>query len=224
MSEKFYISYLRVSTTRQGQSGLGLEAQRATVLSYIKRNGNRLLKEFIEVESGKHNQRVELQKALEMCKETGATLVIARLDRLSRNMTFISQLMDAKIKFICCDFPEMDDTTIFIIAAFCQREARLISERTSAALQAKKAREPGYKFGAANMSLEGRKKAWETIKKNANEDIGNRHAFHYIKSLKEQGLTLQAIAYRLDLEGYKTRKGKKFSPTQVMRLWNRFGT
>jgi len=100
MSDKEYVAYYRVSTKKQGKSGLGLEAQRDTVQKFIKHNGNQIIAEFTEVESGKNDERPELSKATEMAKEHDATLVIAKLDRLSRNVLFISQLMDEKVKFI----------------------------------------------------------------------------------------------------------------------------
>src|SRR4051794_13068985 len=134
-----FVSYLRVSTKRQGESGLGLEAQRKAVSDFLNGGNWQLVEEQVEVESGKHDHnRPALRKALEACKVYGATLVIARLDRLSRNAHFLTGLHDAGIKFVATDTPEANERTI--MAAVAQAERRMISERTKAALQAAKAR------------------------------------------------------------------------------------
>ena len=133
------IAYLRVSTSKQGQSGLGLEAQEATVARFL-RDGDALLRTYVEVESGKGNDRPQLSAALAECKRTGATLLVAKLDRLSRNLHFISGLMEAGVSFVACDMPNAREFELHIHAALAQHERSLISERTRAALHAAKAR------------------------------------------------------------------------------------
>jgi DNA invertase Pin-like site-specific DNA recombinase len=139
-----YISYLRVSTKGQEISGLGLEAQREAVL----RAFGSPVHEYIEIESGKSDSRPELHKALAHAKETKHTLVIAKLDRLSRNVSFIANLMDSGVEFKCADMPQMDKFTAHIISAVAQREREMISQRTKAALEVKKSQ--GVKLGAPN--------------------------------------------------------------------------
>ena len=132
------IAYYRVSTARQGRSGLGLEAQRLAVQTYLC--NQRPLYEFVEVESGTSCDRPQLQAALAACRVHRATLIIAKLDRLARNVAFVSALMDAGVEFLACDFPQANRLTIHILSAVAEHEAKMISERTKAALAAAKAR------------------------------------------------------------------------------------
>jgi DNA invertase Pin-like site-specific DNA recombinase len=134
------VAYYRVSTARQGRSGLGLEAQQAAVQSYAATLGKEVTEEFVEVESGKNAARPKLIAALELCELTGARLAIAKLDRLSRNVQFISSLMESGVRFTAVDMPEATELTIHIMAAMAQHERKMISERTRAALKAAKAR------------------------------------------------------------------------------------
>ena len=222
-TETKYVAYYRVSTKKQGKSGLGLDAQRDTVQKFIKRNGDRIIAEFTEVESGKNNDRLELSKAIEMANENDATLVIAKLDRLSRNVSFISQLMDEKVKFVCCDMPEANKLTIHIFAAMAQFERKRISERIKEALDAKRVREPDWKPGnPQNLTKEARQMAYDSISRKAREDKGVRHAFHFIRPLREQGVSYEKIAAMLNKEKYRTRRGKKFSGWQVWNIYKRF--
>ena len=138
--EKKFVTYLRVSTTAQGQSGLGLEAQKKAVESYLSSVGGRSLAEFVEVESGRKNERVELQAALSLCKAYGATLLVAKLDRLARNAHFLLGLQEAYVDFVAADNPNANKLTVGILAIVAQNEAEAISQRTKAALQAAKAR------------------------------------------------------------------------------------
>src|ERR1700690_2133737 len=117
MAKGNFVSYLRVSTNRQGKSGLGLDAQREAITNYLNGGNWKLIKEFIEVESGKNNDRVQLRDALEACKRTNATLLIAKLDRLSRNVAFTANLMESGVEFLACDFPTANRLTIHILSA-----------------------------------------------------------------------------------------------------------
>lgn len=136
-----FIGYLRVSTTKQGDSGLGIKAQRKAMTDYLNRGNWNLLKEYVEIESGKRNDnRPKLNEALAACQRTEATLLIAKLDRLSRNVSFISSLMDSGLEFVACDFPHANRLTVHILAAVAEREREMISKRTKEALQAAKAR------------------------------------------------------------------------------------
>ena len=153
------IGYLRVSTQQQGHSGLGLEAQREAVQSYLNGGSWTLAAEVTEVESGKRNDRPELDRALGLCRLYGATLVVAKLDRLARNVAFISKLMESGVDFVAVDFPQANRLTVHILAAVAEHEAAMISQRTRAALAAAKAR--GVKLGTpANLhnQLGGRAK------------------------------------------------------------------
>ncbi len=214
-----YIAYYRVSTAKQGQSGLGLEAQRQAVMRYLGMDKN-MVAEFTDVESGKNDNRPELLKAMDQAKQEQATLVIAKLDRLSRNLTFISMLMDAHIKFVCCDMPQANEFTIHIFAALAQQERKMISERTKAALQSKK--EQGIKLGKPeNLTQLAVAKGLETRVKNSRIHQGNRQAKELINFYRVQGLTYAAIAERLNGLGYKTRRGKAFHPQTIHMLYNR---
>ncbi|MCJ2017158.1 recombinase family protein [Methylobacterium sp. E-065] len=133
-----FVSYLRVSTDRQGRSGLGLEAQRTAVAGYV--GGGRVVAELVEVESGRRSDRPQLADALALCRAHRATLVIAKLDRLARNVAFIATLMDSGVEFVAVDFPQANRLTIHILAAVAEHEREMISARTKAALQAAKAR------------------------------------------------------------------------------------
>jgi DNA invertase Pin-like site-specific DNA recombinase len=151
MSQTEFVSYLRVSTQKQGASGLGLDAQRASVENFVKASGGVLIDEFREVETGKGSnalaKRPTLKAALEFCRKKGATLVIAKLDRLARNVHFVSGLMESRVHFVACDMPEASELTIHIMAAFAEHEAKRVSERTKEALAIAKGR--GVVLGAA---------------------------------------------------------------------------
>ncbi|MDQ3482088.1 MAG: recombinase family protein, partial [Pseudomonadota bacterium] len=142
------ISYLRVSTAKQGASGLGLEAQRAAVAAFTTSGGHTLVAEYVEVESGAKAARAQLAAALTSCRLHRATLVIAKLDRLARNVSFIANLMDGGVEFVACDMPHANRLTLHLLAAIAEHEREMISQRTKAALQAAKAR--GVRLGNPN--------------------------------------------------------------------------
>ena len=210
-----FISYYRVSTSRQGSSGLGLEGQKSAVLSYL--NNRPLLAEFTDVETGKNDNRPQLLKAIDLAKQSNSILVIAKLDRLSRNLTFISTLMDAKIKFLCCDMPDANELTIHIFAALAQWERVRIADRTRTALQALKAR--GKKLGKPeNFTEEVRKMGPVRLKQIAAENPNNQKAKKVINLLNRNGRNLREIAIELNEAGFRTSRGNQFGPEQVRRL------
>ena len=211
-----FTAYYRVSTAKQGQSGLGLEAQRATAQAFASSRGQ-IVQEFVEVESGKKNDRPKLAAAIAHSKATGSTLLIAKLDRLARNAGFIFALRDAGVDFVACDLPEASTMTIGIFAVLAQHERELISSRTKAALQARLAR--GLTLGnPANLTDEARQAAWAANRAKAREHQGNRQAGELAGLYRAQGLTLQAIADKLNAGGYSTRRGRRWGREQVRRL------
>ena len=210
-----FIAYYRVSTQRQGLSGLGLEAQKSSVLSFL--NNRTILAEFTDVETGKNDNRPQLLKAIELAKQTNSTLLIAKLDRLSRNLTFVSTLMDTKVKFICADMPDANELTIHIFAALAQWERKRISERTKGAMAQLKNR--GVKLGTpANFTLEARQMGPVKIKQIANSNPNNQKAKKVINLLSKNGKSLREIAIELNEAGFKTAQGNQFGPEQVRRL------
>src|SRR5690348_16945775 len=156
-----FVSYFRVSTARQGRSGLGLEAQREAVAAYLNGGNWTVLADFVEVESGRKSDRPELAKAMELCRLTGATLVIAKLGRLARDAHFLLGLQKAGVEFVACDMPTANRLTIGIMALVAEEEARAISARTKAALAAAKAR--GVKLGGYRPGAEARGRALGAI-------------------------------------------------------------
>ena len=182
-----YIAYCRVSTKQQGESGLGLEAQKTMVKNFLK-NDDALICEYEEVESGKNNNRPQLLKAIEKSKSEGATLLIAKLDRLSRNAGFIFLLKDSNVDFKCCDMPEANSLTIGIMAVLAQEERELISKRTISALQELKAK--GIKLGnPKNLTPEAQKMGSEAMRLKALSNENNRKATALIVSLRNTGKT-----------------------------------
>src|SRR3954451_12613838 len=163
MADGRFVAYYRVSTDRQGRSGLGLDAQRAAVADYLNGGNWQLVAEFTEVESGRKNDRPELAKALTACRRIGAPLVIAKLDRLARNVAFVSNLMESGVEFTAVDFPTANRLTIHILAAVAEHEREMISARTKAALAAAKAR--GTKLGTPNLTDDARAKGREVARK-----------------------------------------------------------
>lgn len=216
---KNYVAYYRVSTQKQGNSGLGLQAQKETVKNFI--GSNNLVDEFTEIESGKNDKRTELLKAISFANSNNATLIIAKLDRLSRNAGFIFQLRDSKVDFVCCDIPDANTMTIGIFALLAQQERELISERTKKALQAKKAN--GYKLGKPeNLSNSARLNSINTRIQNADNNENNKKAFALIQQMRKQNISYNKIAMQLNEFGFKTSKGNDFFPMTVKQLYERF--
>ena len=137
-----YVAYLRVSTQKQGYSGLGLEAQREIIQKYLR--DKTPVAEFVEIESGRKKDRPKLKEALSLCRKTEATLIVAKLDRLARNVSFLSNLLENDVEIVFCDFPQANKMVLHILSAISQYEAELIAARTKSALQAKKARDSGW--------------------------------------------------------------------------------
>lgn len=219
-----FTAYYRVSTHKQGQSGLGLEAQKESVRRYVTGKGEAVPPPFIEVESGKNNDRPVLKQAIAHCKANGTTLLIAKIDRLSRNAAFILMLKDelesAGVKFVACDMPEANTLTIGMLAVIAQAEREAISKRTKAALKAKKDR--GEQLGTPeNLTPAAMAKGHATIAKMARQDKSVRHAYHFIAPLRDKGLSFAKIAAELNAEGYTTRKGRQFYASQVKRIYDR---
>ena len=208
-----YVAYYRVSTKRQGESQLGLKAQKHAVERFI--SPEMIDKEFTEVETGTSKRyRPILNEAIELCKNTGATLIIAKLDRLARNVAFVSSLMDSQVKFKAVDMPEANELTIHIMSAIAQHEAKAISKRVKEGLA-----QSTKKLGTpANLTEEARLRGLESIKHKAKTNLNNRRALAYIKTKNRKKLTLREIAEDLNSNGFKTSTGKDFGTTQVIIL------
>lgn len=216
MTPVHYISYYRVSTTGQGKSGLGLEAQRSAVNRFLK-PGQVIIQEFIEVESGKNNNRQVLQQALSYARQAKVTLIIAKLDRLARNAAFIFTLRDSGVNFVCADMPEANTLTIGIFATLAQYERELISERTKKALAVKKAQ--GYTLGKPeNLTPAAGLKGAASMKEKAKLNENNRRAAAMINSLRDAGKTWVEITNQLNTAGFTTSSGKQFQIVQAQRL------
>ena len=209
MANGRFIAYYRVSTERQGESGLGLEAQRKAVLDYLNGGNWELSAEYTEVESGKRNDRPELAAALAQCKRDGATLVIAKLDRLARSVAFIAGLMETGVTFVAADMPGADRFMLHIYAAMGEEERRRISERTKAALQTAKAR--GVKLGRADENGAEADAFAETIRP-------------HVERLQAAGhTTRRALADALNAECVPTARGGQWHKKSVDRLLERLG-
>lgn len=214
-----YVAYYRVSTKRQN---LGLEAQKTAVEQFLYRNSNStLLAEYSEQESGKNDNREELHKAIDFCKRNNAKLLIARLDRISRNISFIFSLRDSNIDFVACDVPEFNTLTLGIFATIAQNEREVISMRTRNALQELKNK--GVKLGAPNahFTAEMRARASERKTAIALSNANNKRATCVIKELLGKTNNASEIARYLNENGFVTARGNQFSCVQVKRLISR---
>ncbi|MEQ3236189.1 recombinase family protein [Bacteroides cellulosilyticus] len=217
---KKYIAYYRVSTSKQC---LGLDAQRTSVHNYLSSNGGELINEFSEKESGKDDNRVTLVEAIKQCKKNNATLIIAKLDRLSRNVSFVFALKDANIDFLACDLPTFNTLTLAIFIGLAQQEREMISQRTKLALNELKLK--GVKLGRPNAQFTDadRAKSAQTNKDNANLNENNLRAKMVIEEMIKTTKNKSEIARRLNENGFKTSNGCEFTPMQVKRLIQRYG-
>jgi DNA invertase Pin-like site-specific DNA recombinase len=211
-----YIGYYRVSTSKQGRSGLGLEAQQAAVQSHLK--DEKPLYEFTEVESGRRSDRPKLTEALAACRVHKATLVIAKLDRLARNVAFVSNLMEAGVDFEACDFPQANRLTIHILSAVAEHEAKMISDRTRAALAAAKERGTvlgGFRGHSGSSTDLAKARSARVAKANQRAaDIGPT-----IRMLQTNGAcSLRSIAAGLNAQAIAAPRGGRWSGPQVMRV------
>lgn len=218
---KKYIAYYRVSRKEQGISGLGLSAQKNSVEKYVEGQDGIILDAYTEIETGTNKrERVEIQKAIQQAKNEGAVLVIAKLDRLARNVSFISSLMDAGIEFLAVDMPSANNFTIHIFSALAEQEAKLISSRTKLALAELKKK--GAVLGNPNnLTDKAREQGVKTIRENAINNDRNRQAQSVITSCKEKGMSYRQIAEYLNQLNFKTRYGNQFMAPTVHQLHRR---
>jgi len=228
-----FVSYLRVSTQKQGRSGLGLEAQREAVAGYLDGGKWKLVEEVVEVESGKNSDRPELAKALSLCRLHRATLIVAKLDRLARNVAFISALMEAGVKFQAVDMPDVNDMVVHILASVAQGEAKAVSDRTKAALAAAKARGTqlgGLRWNLPSVADKGRIAALK-VRRQARERY-TKDVLPIIEAIKaeiqvasidgeEKAVSLRQIASALNERGITTARGGEWSAVQVQRIMDR---
>jgi DNA invertase Pin-like site-specific DNA recombinase len=210
-----FVAYYRVSTDKQGRSGLGLDAQQAAVTQWLDGGSWELIETFTEIESGKRVKRPELAKALALCKRHKATLLIARLDRLARNVHFISGLMEAKVKFVACDMPEATPFMLHIYAAVAQEEARAISARTKAALAAAKAR--GVRLGVTGAETLAPK--WK-----AEAQVRAAELAPVVRDLQAKGYSLRGMASELTRRKIATPRGGRWSAQTVKMVVGRLAS
>lgn len=218
---KQFVAYYRVSRKEQGISGLGLSAQKSSVEKYVTSQDGIILKSFTEIETGTNKrERIEIHKAIELAKNEGAILILAKLDRLARNVSFVSSLMDAGVEFLAVDMPSANNFTIHIFSALAEQEAKLISSRTRLALAELKKK--GVKLGnPQNLTSEARAKGVNKIKENAMNNDRNRQAQSIILNCKEKEMSYRQIADYLNELNFKTRHGNKFYAPTVLQLYSR---
>lgn len=217
-----YVEYYRVSTDKQGRSGLGLEAQQEAVRRFLRAGDQTIKPPFIEVESGKNDDRPQLHAAMDVCRRMGATLLIAKLDRLARDVAFIATLMKSDVRFVACDMPDADPFRLHIEAAIAEEEARKISHRTKAALAAAKAR--GVKLGGYrgyDLTEDQRTKG-AAMSAQVRADAAAQRAvglLPVIEGIKAEGITsMGGIAKALNERGIPTARGGQWQAVQVQRL------
>jgi DNA invertase Pin-like site-specific DNA recombinase len=209
-----YVAYYRASTTKQGKSGLGLEAQREAVMDYLNGGNWDLIAEFVEVESGKNDDRTELRAALQQCNLTGATLVIAKIDRLSRNVAFISALMESNVDFVAVDMPTANRLTIHILAAVAEHNREMISTRTKAALTAAKAR--GTVLGGYRGHMVDGKLGTAAALAKSLEFAGS--IMQIVAPMVARGDSLRTIAKALTDQQIQTARGGVWTATTVKNV------
>jgi len=213
-----FITYLRVSTDRQGKSGLGLEAQRKAVADHVASKGQ-IAAEYVEIESGKKNERPQLASALAEAKQIGAVLLIAKLDRLARNVAFIANLLEAGVEIAAADMPEANRFLLHVMAAVAEHEAQAISDRTRAALAAAKAR--GIKLGWAMPSRKAEQHRAARKGAEINAQKADRHAANVlpvIRQIADRGASLRQIAAGLNERGIKTARGGLWYATTIRNI------
>lgn len=217
-----YVAYLRVSTQKQGYSGLGLEAQREIIHNHL--HDTTLIAEFVEVESGRKSDRPKLKEALALCRKDGATLIVAKLDRLARSVSFLSNLLESDVEIVFCDFPQANKMVLHIISAISQYEAELIAARTKASLQAKKAR--GFKLGNPEHLLNKHKQAIQnsirTCRVKADNNPNNKRAVAMLRILMKENRSYSEMASILNQEGFVTSRGCSFTKSTVYKLIKRY--
>jgi DNA invertase Pin-like site-specific DNA recombinase len=220
MTNGKFVAYYRVSTRKQGKSGLGLEAQQGDVRSYLNGGNWKMVAEFTETESGKRSNRPQLLAALALCRLHNATLIIAKLDRLARNVNFISNLMESSVEFVAVDMPTASRFTVHIMAAVAEQEGIMIAARTKAAMATAKAR--GTQLGrrdekiAAYASVGAKASA---ARRTAKAAIRSNDLLPVIRAAQTEGATtLRQIAARLNEEGIRTARGGAWSAVQVLRV------
>lgn len=215
-----FVAYYRVSTARQGQSGLGLEAQKEAVRVYLNGGRWKLVGEFTEVESGKRNDRPKLADALALCRIHGATLVVAKLDRLARNVAFTAALMESGVEFTAVDFPQANRLTIHILAAVAEHEAAMISARTRAALGAARAR--GVVLGGNRGNIAGEAHKGATASATVRSEAASKRATDLLPAIRfaqsKGANSLRDIAAVLNESGIPTARGGQWSAVQVQRV------
>jgi DNA invertase Pin-like site-specific DNA recombinase len=211
-----FVTYCRVSTDKQGIKGLGMDAQADLIARHVRSTNGKVLHAYVEVESGKNNARPQLAMALVHCKSTGATLLIAKLDRLARNVAFISSLMESGVEFIAADMPTANRLTIHILAAVAEHEAKMISDRTKAALAMSTKKLGGYRPRA---TITPAKRAASLQQRQDRATLRASSIAPMIQLIKTTGTTsLRGIAYRLNESGVKTARGGDWSAVQVSRI------
>ena len=217
-----YVAYLRQSTTKQEKSGLGIEAQRNINHSFVKEG--LIIAEFVETESGKKSDRPKLQEALALCRKTNSILIVAKLDRLSRNVAFTSKLLESDVEITFCDFPQANRLILHIISSIAEYEANLISQRTRLSLKAKKER--GVQLGKSENLMKKHNEAIahsnQTNRTKAQNNVNNMRAVALLRSMVKEELTLSQMTIRLNEQGFVTSKGCKFQIVQVQRLIQRY--
>ena len=219
MAKGKFVSYLRVSTGKQERSGLGLEAQRKAVTDFLNGGDWKIIEEFVETESGKRDDRPALMQALTLCRIHGAALVIAKLDRLSRDAHFLLSLQKAGVRFVAVDMPHADNFTVGILAMVAQKEREMISARTRDALAAAKRR--GAKLGGDRGNLPGVAAQGAKASSRVRSEKAQRRASDLIPIINEHlknGKSLAAIASELNARGIKTPRGSEWQATQVARV------